>query len=166
MYVYWTTCIVSVGLPASILEKGWYISLQQYSCIEQFTYLGFSLLEAPREHVLHSPLLGMYWLQLCPQFGAPTLEAMLLWRRLFIVLMTADNISPTSFPSNCPLLPYWPSYFNKNNARIHIIHYTHIHTSHIMWHYITWRVHVYLASSFLPHYVAGWLLSIHCVWYK
>ncbi len=65
------------------------------------TYLGFGLLEAPCEYVLHGPLLGIYWLWLCPHSGGRPLEAMLVQRMLFIVLMTAAQISPMSFPSEC-----------------------------------------------------------------
>ncbi len=51
----------------------------------QCTYLSFDLLEAPREYVLHGPL----WER--------ALEATLVRRRLFIVLMTAAHISPNIF---------------------------------------------------------------------
>jgi hypothetical protein len=103
---------------------------------------------------------------LSPFFRIPTLEAMLPQRRLFIVLMRAAHISPTSFPSNCPLLAYWTSYFSKiTHKHILYVHHTYIHTSHIMLQYITQCTHIYLVSSFLPRYVAGWLLSIHCVRY-
>jgi hypothetical protein len=36
----------------------------------QCTYLGYLLLEAPREYVQHGPLLSINWLRLCPQSGA------------------------------------------------------------------------------------------------
>jgi hypothetical protein len=38
---------------------------------EQYTYLGYVLLEAPREYVLHGPLLSTNWLRLCPHLGGP-----------------------------------------------------------------------------------------------
>ncbi len=53
-----------------------------------------------------------------------------------------------------------------DNTYIHIVHYIYIHTSHIMLQSITQWEHVHLVSSFLPHYVAGWLLSIYCVRYS
>jgi hypothetical protein len=43
---------------------------------EQYTYLGYVLLEAPHEYVLHGPLLSIYWLRLCPHLGGPASEAM------------------------------------------------------------------------------------------
>jgi hypothetical protein len=52
--------ILNIGFPVSMLEKGLGISLQQCMCIDHCTYLGFGLLEAPREHVLHSPSPGIY----------------------------------------------------------------------------------------------------------
>ncbi len=45
------------------------ISLQTTHMYWQCTYLGFSLLEAPREYVLHGPLLAVYWPRLCPHSG-------------------------------------------------------------------------------------------------
>jgi hypothetical protein len=33
--------------------------------------LGYVLLEAPREYVLHGPLLSINWLRLCPHLGGP-----------------------------------------------------------------------------------------------
>ncbi len=141
-----------------LLEKRLNISLKECTYISQCTYLGLGLLEAPREHALHGPLLGIYWLRLCPHFGAPTLEAMLLWRGLFIDLMTAAHISPNVLSLQLSLASmYWTSYHIYSNARIRIIHY--IHTSHIILHYITWYTHVHLASSFLLFFLAGWLFS-------
>ncbi len=104
--------ILKVGFPVSMLEKRLGISLQQCTYIDHCTYLGFGLLEAPREHVLHGPFLGIYWLRLFPHFGAPMLEATLLWRRLFIVLMTTAHISPNVFSLQLSLASvYWTSYY-------------------------------------------------------
>jgi hypothetical protein len=61
------------------------------------TYLGYVLLEAPREYVLHGPLLSIYWLRLCPHLGGPRPKPRHP-ERLFIVLMTAAHISPNVFP--------------------------------------------------------------------
>jgi hypothetical protein len=65
------------------------------------TYLGYLLLEAPRECVRHGPLVSINWLWLCPQFGPlrpklrhPQEAIYSLRRRLFIVLMIAAHISP------------------------------------------------------------------------
>ncbi len=161
MYVYWTTCILSVGLPASILEKGWYISLQQYSCILGLqSSWGTSRARpawSPSGHVLTPALSSFRGTH--ARSHAPPEE----------VVYSLNDSCPhftNAFPSNCPLLPYWPSYFNTEQCT-HTYHTLHSHP-HISYYvtYIKWRVHVYLASSFLPHYVAGWLLSIHCVRYK
>jgi hypothetical protein len=47
------------------LYISWHTTYMYWQC----TYLGFGLLEAPREYVLHGPLLAIYWLRLCPHFG-------------------------------------------------------------------------------------------------
>ncbi len=107
---YWTMYVLNVGLQWSCFAKESYL-FAEHIYIDHCTYFSFGLLEAPRENILHGPLLGIYWLWLCFHSGAPTLEATLLQRGLFIVLMTAAHISPMSFPSNCPLLAYWASYF-------------------------------------------------------
>ncbi len=135
----------------------------EHSYIDHCTYLGFGLLEAPREHVLHGPLLGMYWLRLCPHFGAPTLEATLLRRRLFIFLMTAAPISPTSFPSNCPLLAYWASYFNTI-THAYILYITFTFTHLILCYNILHSAHMSILHLHFFH--TTWLLLIHYVRYN
>ncbi len=70
--------------------------LETCTLFEQCTYLGYLLLEAPREYVQHGPLVSINWLRLCPQFGA-RVRSHAVWRRLFIVLMTAAHISPNVF---------------------------------------------------------------------
>ncbi len=64
--------------------------------LEQCTYFGCLLLEAPRKCVQHGPLLSINWLRLCPQSGAHV-RSHAVRRRLFIVLMTAAHISPNVF---------------------------------------------------------------------
>ncbi len=64
--------------------------------LEQCTYLGCLLLEAPREYVQHGSLVSINWLRLCPQSGA-RVRSHAVQRRLFIVLMTAAHISPNVF---------------------------------------------------------------------
>ncbi len=67
-----------------------------HTLFEQCTYLGYLLLEAPREYVQHGPFLSINWLRLCPQYGA-RVRSHAVRRRFFIVLMTADHISPNVF---------------------------------------------------------------------
>jgi hypothetical protein len=69
---------------------------ETHTLLEQCTYLGYLLLEAPREYVQHGPLLSINWLRLCPQSGA-RIRSHAVRRRLFIVLMTAAHISPNVF---------------------------------------------------------------------
>ncbi len=80
----------------------------------QCTYLGYLLLEAPREYVQHGPLLSINWLWLCPQSGA-CVRSHAVRRRLFIVLMTAAHISPNVFSLRDFL------------SNIHVLHLPYIH---------------------------------------
>jgi hypothetical protein len=83
-----------------------------------YTYLGYLLLEAPREYVQHGPLVSINWLRLCPLFGA-RVPSHAVRKKLFIVLMTAAHISSNvfslrNFLSNICVLflahIYWHSY--------------------------------------------------------
>jgi hypothetical protein len=131
---YWTMCNLNIGFPVSIAQKRLSISLPECTYIDQCTYLGFGLHEAPREHVLHGPFLDIYWLRLCPHFGAPTLEATLLRRRLFKVLMTAAHISPNVFSLQLSFASmYWTSYHNKQQCT-HTYYTLHFHN--LILHYI------------------------------
>ncbi len=111
---------------------------------EQCTYLAYVLLEAPREYVLHGPLLSINWLWLCPHLGGPRPKP----RRLegtFIVLMTAAHISPNisslrNFLSN--IHEFFLQY--KQHHSIPIIR--HIYT-HIYIFYFTCLVHIFTSSD-------------------
>ncbi len=70
---------------------------ETWTLLEQCTYLGYLLLEAPpRECIQHGPLVSINWLRLCPQSGA-SVRSHAVRRRLFIVLITAAHISPNVF---------------------------------------------------------------------
>ncbi len=76
-------------------QQGWYlVKIPLYICtsFEQRTYLGYVLLEAPREYVQHGPRLSINWLRLCPHLG-PASEATPSGG----VLMTAAHISLNVF---------------------------------------------------------------------
>jgi hypothetical protein len=106
-----------------------------YTLLEQCTYLGYFLLEAPREYVQHGPLLSINWLQLCPQSGA-RVRSHAVRRRLFIFPMTAAHISPNVFS-------LWNFYGNvhvlflimHSTSFILIIH--HFRTSNYSFYYMT-----------------------------
>ncbi len=133
--------------------------------LERTSFLGFGLLEAPREHVLHGPLLGIYWLRLCPHFGATMLKATLLWRRLFIVLMTAAHISPNVFSLQLSLASiYWTSYYNSQQCT-HTYYTLHSHIVYCitLCYMIHARPSCIFISSVLPGRLAarGSLHPIH-----
>ncbi len=114
---------------------------------EQCTYLGYVLLEAPRKYVLHGPLLSINWLRLCPRLGGPCVWSPAIWRRLFIVLMTAAHIHPTSFPSET----FSATYTNYFLSYKHIIHT--YYTSHLYAHL---RLLFYMSCSHIHFFGSSW----------
>jgi hypothetical protein len=95
------------------------------------------------------PLLSFYWLRLCPHFGEPALEATLVRRRLFMVLMTAAHISPNVFSLQMFLSNVqWISHYNTRQKHAHILYITFIHTftslcyrshSHLHFFWSSWQ---------------------------
>jgi hypothetical protein len=85
--------------------------------IEYCTYLGFGLLEALVSMSYMVPFWAYTNSGSVPISGAPTLEATLLWRKLFIVLMTAAHITPNVFSLQLSLTNvYWTSYYNTQQC--------------------------------------------------
>jgi hypothetical protein len=126
--------------------------LLQTTCIYwQCTYLDFSLLKAPREYVLHGPLLAMYWLWLCPHSRERALEATVVRRRLFIVLMTAAHISPNAFSLRVFLTNIrWTSHYNTRQWYAFILYITFIRTVHShphIIHHIHMYIHIFVSSA-------------------
>jgi hypothetical protein len=130
-----------------------------YTLLEQCTYLGYFLLEAPREYVQHGPLLSINWLRLSPQSGARAWSHAVR-RRLFMFLMTAAHISPNVFSLR--------NFLSNVHALFHIIHSTsftliihHIRTSNYSFY-----LHEKSTLSFIRFFIAGRLPSVSCVWYS
>ncbi len=122
----------------------------------QCTYLGFGLLEAPHEYVLHGPLLAMYWLRLCPHSREPALEAMFVRRRLFIVLMTPAHISPNVFSLHVFLTNVqWTSYYITQQRHTSILYITFIHTFTSSYYTSHSYVHSHLHFSALRSRLAA-----------
>ncbi len=114
-----------------------------HTLLKQRTYLGYLLLEAPREYVQHGPLLSINWLRLCPQFGAHVRSHAIL-RRLFIVLMTAAHISPNVFSLRNFLGDIYVLFLIIHSTSfILIIH--HIRTSNYILLF-TWQIHSFISS--------------------
>jgi hypothetical protein len=159
MFVFQWACFVKGRLD---------ISLQTHIYVDLCTYLGFGFLEAPPEQFLHGPLLGIYWLRLCPHFGAPMPEATLLRRRLFIVLMTAAHVSPNAFSLQLSLASvYSTSYYNMQQCT-HTYYTSHLHILYCITLY--YMIHqcpsCIFISSVLPGRLAalGSLCPIHPIW--
>jgi hypothetical protein len=113
---------------------------------DQRKFLGYLLLEAPREYVQHGPLLSINWLRLCPQSGARVWSHPVR-RRLFIVLMTAAHISPNVFSLH--------NFLSNVHVLFLIIHSTsfiliirHIWTNNCILLF-TWQIHSFI--SLAPH---------------
>jgi hypothetical protein len=125
------------------------ISLWTKRMYWEYTDLGFSLLEAPCENILHGPLLPIYWLRLCSHSGGRPLEATLVRRMLFIVLMTAAHVSPNVFSLRVANV-LRISYYNTSIAHIHIIHHIHmyIHDLYYTSHsYVHLHLHIFISSA-------------------
>ncbi len=131
---------------------------ETHTLFKQCTYLGYLLLEAPREYVLHGYLLSINWLRLCPQSGA-RIRSHAIRRRLFIVLMTAAHISPNVFSLR--------SFLNNIHVLFFIIHSPSfilvIH--HIQAAVTSFYLHDKSTLSFLRVFRAGRLPSVSCVRY-
>ncbi len=129
--------------------------------LEQCTYLGCLILEAPREYVQHGPLLRINWLRLCPQSGA-RVRSHAVRRRLFILfLMTAAHISPNVFSLLEKKLPQQHTctiFSIRSPSFILIIH--HIQATFTSFYYET------IILSFLRLLMAGRLLSVSRVRYS
>jgi hypothetical protein len=106
----------------------------------------------------------MYWLRLCPHSREPSLEALLVRRRLFIVLMTAAHISPNVFSLQVFLTNVqWTFHYSTRQWHTSILYITFIRTftsSYYTSHSYT------LTSSFLLLSMAGWVPLTLCVRYK
>ncbi len=126
--------------------------------LEQCTYLGWLLLEAPREYVQRGPLVSINWLWLCPQSGAHV-RSHAVRRRLFIVLMTAAHISPNVFSLRNFL------------SNIHVLFLAYIHRySYLLYTTFKQYLHPFITRqiilSCLRLLLAGRLLSVSRVWYS
>ncbi len=139
-------------------KDGIWLKILFYTCtlFEQCTYLGYLLLEAPREYVQHGPLLSINWLRLCPQFGA-CVRSHANRSRLFIVLMTAAHISPNVFSLQNFLSNIHGLFLTIHSTSfIPIIH--NIYTNNYIFY-----LHDTFTLSFLRIFMAGWLPSVLCV---
>jgi hypothetical protein len=130
-----------------------------HTLFEQCTYLGYLFLQAPREYVQHGPLLSINWLRLCPQSGT-RVRSHAVWRRLFIVLMTAAHISANVFSLQNSLSNIHVLFLTIHSTSfISIIH--HIHTSNCIFYlhdiFILWLLQIFMA---------GWMPSVPCVRYN
>jgi hypothetical protein len=115
-----------------------------HTLFEQCTFLGYLLLEAPREYVQHGPLLSINWLRLYPQSGA-RVWSHAVRRRLSIVLMTAAHISPNVFSLRNFLSNVHVLFFIIHSISfILIIH--HIRTNNRILLF-TWQIHSFISSA-------------------
>jgi hypothetical protein len=120
--------------------------------------LGYVLLEAPREYVLHGPLLSINWLRLYPHLG-PASEATPSGGGCYS-LMTAAHISPNVFS-----LWNFLSNIHRLCLTIHATSFlSFIH--HIYTHIYIFYLHVSFIISLLRIFMAGRLPSVPCVRYN
>jgi hypothetical protein len=114
---------------------------------EQCTYLAYVLLEAPREYVLHGPLLSINWLWLCPHLGGPRPKPRCL-EGMFIVLMTAAHISP-----NISSLRNFLSNIHKLFLTVQATSFNTYYTSHLYSHL---HLLFYMSCSHIHPFGSSW----------
>jgi hypothetical protein len=155
LFVIWllhynVTTVLRMLTKLITLQQRWYSAVNSslilvLKLLEQCTYLGYFLLEAPRKYGQHGPLLSINWLWLCPQSGA-CVQSHAVQRRLFMFLMTAAHISPNvfslrNFLGNVHVL----FLIMHSTSFILIIH--HIWTSKCSFYYMTNSLLHFFGSS-------------------
>jgi hypothetical protein len=122
-------------------------------------YLGYILLEAHREYVLHGPLLSIYWLRLCPHLGGPRPKPR---RPEEIVCSLTDSFSHFThcvFPLKVPQHTQRLS-LTEHSTTIHTYYSSHLYARlHL---YFIRLVHIFVSSELHGRLAAlGFLCPIH-----
>ncbi len=122
--------------------------------------MGYVLLEAPREYVLHGPLLSIYWLGLCPHLGGPRPKPRHPEEVVYSLNDSCSHLTQRLFPPKVP---------QQHTETIPMVHNNIIHTyytSHSYAHLHLLFLHVLFKTSFLQIFMAGWLPLAPCVQYN
>jgi hypothetical protein len=119
---------------------------------EQCTYLGYVLLEAPREYVLHGPLLSINWLWLCPHLGGPCPKPRCPEEVVYSLNDSCSHFTQRLFPLKLPQQHIQNSYSTSN-----IIHT--YYTSHLYAHL---HLLFYISCSHIHFFGSSWQAG--CPW--
>jgi hypothetical protein len=142
-----------------MLQQCWYlVKIPLYICtsFEQCTYLGYFLLEAPREYIQHGPLLAP---ALSPIWGPHPKPR---HQEEVVYSLNDDSCSHFTqrlFPPKLPQQHAWIISYSTVNI-IHIFYTSHLHA-----HLFIFFLHDLFALSFLRIFMAGRLPSVPCVRY-
>jgi hypothetical protein len=118
----------------------------------QCTYLGYLLLEAPREYVHHGPLLASTNSGFVPNMG-PASEATLAEEVVYSPYDSCSHFTQRLFPPKLPRNIHELFLTIHSTSVISIVR--HIHASNYIFY-----LHNIFTLSFLWIFMAGWLPSV------
>jgi hypothetical protein len=127
---------------------------------EQCTYLGYVLLEAPREYVLHGPLLSINWLRLCPHLGGPCLKPRRPEEDVYSPNDSCSHFTQHLFPPKVPQQHTRIISDSRKQYHSHLLYITFIRT------FTSFILYILFTYSLLRIFMAGWLPSAPCVRYS
>ncbi len=113
---------------------------------EQCTYLGYVLLEAPREYVLHGPLLSINWLRLCPHLGGPRPKPRRPEEVVYSLNDSCSYFTQRLFPPKLPQQHRQIISYSTGNI-IHTYYTSHIYTHlHLLFYMSCSHIHFFGSS--------------------
>ncbi len=147
-----------------MLQQGWHlvkIRLYTRTLFKQCTYLGYFLLEAPREYVQHCPLPSINWLRFHPQCGARIPKPRCLEEVVYSPNDSCSHFTQRLFPPKLPQQHTWTVSYDTFNI-IHIYYTSHLHKQlHLLF---TWHIHTFVSPDLHGRQAAlGPLCPIHYV---
>jgi hypothetical protein len=112
---------------------------------EQCTYLGYVLLEAPREYVLHGPLLSINWLRFCPHLGGPRQKPRRPEEVVYSPNDSCSHFTQCLFPPKVPQQHTRIISYSTSNI-IHTYYTSHLY-AHLYLLFFISRSHIHLSGS-------------------
>ncbi len=113
---------------------------------EQCTYLSYVLLEAPREYVLHGPLLSIYSLRLCPHLGGPLPKPRHPEEVVYRLNDSCSHFTQRLFPPKVPQ-HIQRLFLTEHNNIIHTYYTSHSYTHLYLLFYTSYsKLHFFWSS--------------------
>jgi hypothetical protein len=112
----------------------------------QCTYLGYVLLEAPCEYVLHGPFLSFNWLRLCPHLGGPRPKPRCPDEVVYSPNDSCSHFTQRLFPPKVPQQHTWIISYSSSNI-IHTYYTSHLYTQlHLLLYMSCSHIHFFGSS--------------------